>query len=140
MFGVVSAMIGLVMSRHSLGKNLVSVSWLAIVVCWGRAQKRSAISKEVYSTSTALALQVLRRNLLVEGPRILVLIICASLSTSAIMFRVSSTGDSVAGRVFQLGQRLARKCVSPVMCNLSASGPQVALGSSSVFSDTHSNC
>jgi regulator of nucleoside diphosphate kinase len=56
------------------------------------------------------------------------------------MFRVSSTGDSVAGRVFQLGQRLAGKCVSHIMYDHSASGPQVALGSSSVFSDTLSNC
>ena len=73
MFGVVSAMIGLVMSRHSSGKDLVSESWLAIVICWERAQKRPAISKEVYSTSTGLALQVLRRYLLVEGLQILVL-------------------------------------------------------------------
>jgi hypothetical protein len=64
--------------------------------------------------------------LLVEGKQIRVLI--ASLRTNAIMFRVSSAGDSVAGRVFPWAQRQARTCVSPVKCDLSASGPQIALG------------
>ena len=55
------------MSRTFSGKDLVNASWLAIVIRWDRMQKRRAISKEVYPASTALALQVLLWNSMVDG-------------------------------------------------------------------------